>query len=51
VPDPGKLDTRRSVAAGIERNQFGAPTADMFDERLRADVHGVPFSASHCFGH
>jgi hypothetical protein len=45
VPDPGKLDTRRPMAAAIRRDQLGAPTADVFDERLTEGVLGVRHGA------
>jgi hypothetical protein len=36
VPDPAKLDTRRPMPPGTRRDQLGAPTVDVFDERLPA---------------
>jgi hypothetical protein len=41
VPDPGRLDTRRPMAAGIRRDQLGVTGADVFDARLPAGVLGV----------
>ncbi|MFG1678803.1 hypothetical protein ACGFNP_01425 [Nonomuraea sp. NPDC049269] len=41
VPDPGRLDTRRPMAAGTRRDQLGAAVADVFDARLPAGVLGV----------
>jgi hypothetical protein len=42
VPDPGRLDTRRPMAAAVREDQLGKPTDDVFDERLGAGVLGVP---------
>ncbi|WP_433174335.1 hypothetical protein [Actinoallomurus sp. CA-150999] len=42
VPDPGRLDTRRPMAAAVRTDQLGAPTNDVFDERLPAGVPGIP---------
>ncbi|WP_211370286.1 hypothetical protein [Nonomuraea turkmeniaca] len=41
VPDPGKLDTRRPMAAAVRADQLGAPVNDVFDDRLPAGVLGV----------
>ena len=41
VPDPGKLDTRRPVAAATRRDQLAVPADDVFDERLAAGALGV----------
>ncbi|GAA4628396.1 hypothetical protein GCM10023196_044570 [Actinoallomurus vinaceus] len=42
VPDPGRLDTRRPMAAAVRTDQLGAPTDDVFDTRLPAGALGVP---------
>ncbi|MEJ3748630.1 hypothetical protein WEI85_35785 [Actinomycetes bacterium KLBMP 9797] len=41
VPDPGKLDTRRPMAASVRAGQLGTPTEDVFDERLPVGVLGI----------
>ncbi|MDR8412392.1 hypothetical protein MTP10_27135 [Nonomuraea sp. 3-1Str] len=41
VPDPGRLDTRRPMAAAVRADQLGTPTEDVFDERLPAGVLGI----------
>ncbi|WP_344598838.1 hypothetical protein [Actinomadura vinacea] len=41
VPDPGRLDTRRPMAAAVRADQLGRPTDDVFDERLPAGVLGI----------
>lgn len=41
VPDPGKLDTRGPMAAATRRDQLGAPTADVFDDRLPEGVLAI----------
>ncbi|MFI7063999.1 hypothetical protein ACIBL3_23635 [Kribbella sp. NPDC050124] len=38
VPDPQLLDTRRPVDPAVRAAQVGAPTTDVFDERLPAGV-------------
>jgi hypothetical protein len=41
VPDPGKLDTRRPMAAATRRDQLAVPADDVFDERLAAGALGA----------
>jgi hypothetical protein len=41
IPDPGRLDTRRPMTAAVRADQLGAPTKDVFDERLPAGALGV----------
>ena len=41
VPNPGRLDTRRPMAAAMRADQLGTPTKDVFDERLPAGVLGI----------
>jgi hypothetical protein len=41
VPDPGKPDTRRPMAAATRRDQLAVPADDVFDERLAAGALGV----------
>jgi hypothetical protein len=41
VPDPAKLDTRRSMSPDVRYDQLGHATADVFDERLTAGTLGI----------
>lgn len=42
IPDPARLDTRRPVSPQVRADQLGQAAPDVFDERLRAGVMGVP---------